>query len=155
ALTLPPLRDRREDIHALWEHFVSLHCENKEKLPQIDRGALRLLLNYDWPGNIRELENEVKRCLALCGSTISSELLSDSIRSQHTNPFSTDEISQLGIKEIVRISADKLEREIILSTLQESGWKKSECARILQISRPTLDAKIAHLQIEIPRRIRT
>ncbi|MDP7036145.1 MAG: sigma 54-interacting transcriptional regulator, partial [Planctomycetota bacterium] len=47
ALTLPPLRDRREDIHALWEHFVSLHCENKEKLPQIDRGALRLLLNYD------------------------------------------------------------------------------------------------------------
>src|SRR4029077_7284412 len=81
-ITLPPLRERREDIQLLAEHFVAKYTEQMEKeITGISHEAMELLINHDWPGNIRELENVVERAVALEPSpTILPDSLPPAIR---------------------------------------------------------------------------
>src|ERR1700752_5096187 len=83
-LTLPPLRERREDIPSLLAHFLARYCkENAKTLRQFTQGALKLLMDYDWPGNVRELENVVERAVVLSTQErVDVDLLPENIRSK-------------------------------------------------------------------------
>ena len=141
TVNLPPLRERREDIPLLIDFFldrIAKRAGGPKKA--LDRDTFHLLYQYDWPGNIRELENEIERLTALSGEKIESHLLSPNIQSKGQGRSVSVEGTSL--KEIVARTVEDVEHQVIRSTLMDAGWKKSRAAEILGISRPTLDAKI-------------
>ena len=141
TITLPPLRDRREDIPVLIDYFLERIAQRtNEKKKTLDRDTFHLLYQYDWPGNIRELENEVERLAALGGEKIESHLLSANIQTKGQDR----QVSYSGksLKDIVARTVEDVEMHVIRSTLIDASWKKTRAAEILGISRPTLDAKI-------------
>jgi len=150
---LPPLRDRKEDIPALLEHLLEKICrENKTDQPEVDKETLRLLMNYNWPGNVRELENEIHRAVALSGQVITPDSLSEQIRRERGRRFDSTVLEGRTLKEIVKETTSEIEKDIIEMVLEACGWKKSETAKRLGVSRPTLDAKLDAYDIQIPSR---
>jgi transcriptional regulator with GAF, ATPase, and Fis domain len=141
TITLPALRERREDIPLLIDHFLEkVAARDGEKKKSIEGETFQLLYQYDWPGNIRELENEVERLTALGGDKIDAHLLSPNIQARGKDrPVS---YSGKALKDIVARTVEDVEKHVIHSTLLEAGWKKTRAAEILEISRPTLDTKI-------------
>ncbi|MHC4605537.1 MAG: sigma 54-interacting transcriptional regulator [Planctomycetota bacterium] len=142
-ITLPRLRDRKEDIPLLVEHFLEkIHKESEQPKKSVDEEAYRYLVSYSWPGNIRELENEIRRAVALSGDTIHTEHFKEEIRTG--NLFEDGVFHPLGtpLKVIVKEAVEEVEKKVILEVLRECGWRKSEAARMLGVSRPTLDSRI-------------
>ena len=143
-ITLPPLRDRKEDIPILVEHLLEkLAREQGQPARKVDDVAWWYLRNYPWPGNVRELENEIRRAVALSDDVIGVDALKEEVRSQDLFKPVLKIPAQGSLKDVVREAIEEVERKIIARTLEETGWKKTEAARRLEISRPTLDAKIA------------
>ena len=151
-IVLPPLRERREDVPLLAEHFLKQQAKQSGQGPRdLSDEALDLFLRYDWPGNIRELENEIMRASALSKDEIRPEHLSPQlVEGARTplgeNPKSTQIRSFLlsgkTLKELVAEEVDQIETAAISEVLRRTKYKKSKAAQILGISRPTLDAKI-------------
>ncbi len=142
-LTLPPLRDRKEDIPLLVEYFLEkVARDTGQPKRRMDEPAFWYLQNYSWPGNIRELDNEIRRAVALSDGLIMVDNLKDEIKA--TDLFKPAvRIPAAGqLKDIVREATEEVERKVIARALEESGWKKTDAAAKLGISRPTLDAKI-------------
>jgi transcriptional regulator with GAF, ATPase, and Fis domain len=151
TIRLPPLRDRREDIALLVEHFLQkLAARESRPKKDLDPLALSYLQNYDWPGNVRELENEIYRAWALSDQTITFESLKEEIKNQRLFKPTPILAAASSLKEIVDSVVRDVERKVILEALSKSGWKKSETARLLGISRPTLDSKMAEYGLEKP-----
>ena len=142
-VALPPLKERKEDIPELIEHFLAYSQHTKIKKHLSDE-ALKKMLNFDWPGNIRQLENELERLIVLSGDAteISQELLSPDI-SVVENGFSSE-----GRTGKLREAVQGLERKIIEETLARTSGNKSEAARELGISRSNLIAKVQEYKIE-------
>jgi transcriptional regulator with GAF, ATPase, and Fis domain len=141
TVTLPPLRERREDIPILIDFFLDrIAKRGSDKKKTLDRETFHLLYQYDWPGNIRELENEVERLSALSGERIEANLLSANILSRGKK--STPALEGKTLKEIVARTVEDVEMQVIQVTLIDNNWKKAKTAEILGISRPTLDSKI-------------
>lgn len=141
-LHLPPLRERREDIPLLVNSFLDTYCLALKK-PRISFSdkALQLLINYDWPGNIRELRNEVERCVALASSTIIDlDDLSENIRKSIARE--TMDGSSPTISSSMPSNLDSIEREAIMRAIDYARGNKSEAARILGISREGLRRKL-------------
>jgi Nif-specific regulatory protein len=151
TIRLPSLRERREDIPMLVEHFVT-KLAAKENAPKktVDPLALSYLQNYDWPGNVRELENEMYRAWALSGDTITFDCLKEEIKNQKLFRPTPVLATSASLKDIVDQVVTDVERKVVLEALAKTGWKKSEAARILGVSRPTLDAKMAEYGLEKP-----
>ncbi|MFQ5637643.1 MAG: sigma 54-interacting transcriptional regulator [bacterium] len=145
-LRLPPLRERREDIPLLVNHFIK-KFENKldTKIKGFSTKAMNLLLEYDWPGNIRELENAVERAITLAGegAVIQPEDLSYKIKEAAPNIALPSDLSAATLREAV----DHLERKLITDALDKYRWNKSEVARKLGLSRLGLQKKIDRLEI--------
>ena len=141
-VTLPPLRDRKDDIPLLVEHFLAgIARDGGQPLRQVDEVAFWYLQNYGWPGNIRELENEIRRAVALSDGVITVDGLKEEIRQQRlVAPAAAPEGAAL--KDVVRLAVEEVERRVIGKALDDTGWKKAEASRLLGVSRPTLDAKI-------------
>ena len=132
TLQVPPLRERPEDIRLLAEHFLRGHGAINPRITGIAPAGLRLLEQYDYPGNVRELENIIERAMILeAGTELTPESLLIGCRSQ---PLGTDE------GEVVRI--DEAEREHILRVLQNCNGRKMEAARLLGINKTTLWRKM-------------
>ncbi|MCR4393457.1 MAG: sigma-54 dependent transcriptional regulator [Dehalococcoidales bacterium] len=131
TIELPPLRERREDIPVLAEHFLRRFCqENQKKITGFSAEANDFLLKYEWPGNIRELENAVERAVILArGNLIEVEDLS---------PQSSYAAQKAPVGKTMR----EVEKNHILNILIEAGGNCSEAARLLGISRMTLYNKI-------------
>jgi transcriptional regulator with GAF, ATPase, and Fis domain len=143
-LEVPPLRERREDIPVLIEFFlVKLHDEHLgggRPKPQVTRECLERLMAHDWPGNVRELQNEMTRMYALGGDVLGPELvahLSNSPRTQHS-----------GVRGLVGRKLDDIEAELIRATLERTGGKRGEAARMLGIPRRTFYNRLKALGIE-------
>ena len=148
-ITLPPLRERREDILLLAEHFVDKFSKKMGKeIAGLSEEGKALLLRYPFPGNIRELENMLERAIALIkGKIIQPEDLPDEVCGQ---PSSIQDVCKRirGSKPLA--SATKLfEKEYIQSVLEKTKGKKGQAADMLGISRKTLWEKIKELEIEI------
>ena len=135
TLFIPPLRERKEDIPLLVEHFVkSLSGGNGGALPSVGTETLEALQKYSWPENVRELQSELQRAAAYGKQELDLRDFSPSV--QHAaRPL---QASMTNIREAV----GRLETEIISRTLGETKWNKSQAARILGLSRLGLQKKI-------------
>jgi len=141
AISLPPLRERRGDIPLLVAHCLKKFAPSGTKPKQITPRSLNALETYDWPGNIRELENETKRLIAVAGEVIHEEDLSDSVRS---GPRGLDSAAA-GKPDEVR-DLDRLVRQVeieeIRKALMITDGNKTQAAEMLGISRFTLQRKM-------------
>jgi len=152
TVELPPLRDRAEDVPLLVARFLGEIAETaKTPLKTITDEAMSLLERYPWPGNVRELRNEVHKAHALSDKVILPMILSDPVRKAVSEPAPVPMLGKKTLKEMVREVADDLERRAILEALRRTRGRKAQAARILGISRPTLDAKLEQLGVDVPR----
>jgi DNA-binding NtrC family response regulator len=152
SLRLPPLRERREDIPALLDHFLGKYArENGRTELRFAPDAMKLLMDYDWPGNVRELENAVERAVVLSsGPLLDASLLPEQISSNgaHSSGMGFHELAGRSLFEM----AENYERHLILEMLSQSNWSQTEAAERLRIPLSTLNQKIKRLQIDPKRR---
>jgi DNA-binding NtrC family response regulator len=168
-LSLPPLRERREDIPMLLAHFLELFCtENSKPLRMFLPSAMKLLMDYDWPGNVRELENVVERAVVLSTQErMDVDLLPESLRSKEIVRGVRLQLSEflppLPGEAGSRTAADnpspslfqiidEVERRIIVDMLERTGWNQTEAAERFLIPLSTLNQKIKRLGIDVRRR---
>ncbi len=150
SIDMPPLRDRKDDIPALAEFFVRrFSAELKRKMDGIRPDALKLLLRYNWPGNIRELENSIERAVLL---TESSLITLDDLRLGETITPGVDSDGP----SIVRIPPagiplEEIERRALVEALKMSNWVQKDAAELLSISPRVINYKIKMLKIEFPK----
>ncbi len=155
-IRLPSLRERASDIPPLVLHFIRKFNERlKKEIVGIEAAALARLLVYPWPGNIRELENVVERAVLFCDglelreSDLPGELREAAALSVSTTPLppAANEPSALvdGLKEQVKAAMSRLERELIVRALEQTGGNVTHAARLLKISRKGLQLKMKEL----------
>jgi DNA-binding NtrC family response regulator len=148
-ISLPPLRERREDIPLLARHFVEKSCKsNNLPLRTLSQEALRVLMAHPWPGNIRQLENAIEHAVAMTGADRdigAAALPADIIGGSASLLLPTVAIPDEGINFTAVVS--QLERELIARCLEKTGGNKRQAARLLQLSRTTLIDKLHRLNI--------
>jgi DNA-binding NtrC family response regulator len=148
CLRLPPLRQRKADIPALLEHFLAKYSVLLGRAkPEIGRSVLGRLVDYSWPGNIRELEYTVQKIIAL-GDAASAlaDLGADGRESRE--PASP---APLSLKETAREASRQAERELILKVLARTRWNRKRAAQELQISYKALLYKLKQMGMESAR----
>jgi transcriptional regulator with GAF, ATPase, and Fis domain len=151
-VVIPPLRERREDIPLLVHRFVEeFAASNKGQVLDISEDAIATLTAYHWPGNVRELKNEVQRAAALSDKVIVPLILSAGVRGGAEEPIAVAGLGEKPLKDIVRDVTEDLERKVIAAALRQSRGRKAHAARLLGVSRPTLDAKIDAYKLEVKR----
>jgi DNA-binding NtrC family response regulator len=150
TVELPPLRQRREDIPLLVEHFVQRYCRENEKAPRtVSAEALRPLMDYDWPGNVRELENVIERAVVLSsGSTIGVDLLPDGITGRSAAARLLEHRPEASLFDIM----EDCERRVICEMLEKCNWNQTEAAEKFHIPLSTLNQKIKRLGIDARKR---
>jgi DNA-binding NtrC family response regulator len=146
CLRLPPLRDRREDIPILVEFFLTKHsAQFARPRPTLSARSMRMLLDHSWPGNIRELENVVKKIVALGDEQLAvSELAVAPVE----RPVETREPRAYSLKQAARAASRGAEKELILKALEQTRWNRKRAAQQLQISYKSLLYKLK--QIGVP-----
>ena len=134
SLTIPPLRDRREDIPLLVDHFLGKIARRagRPQPPPVSAGAMKALMNHGWPGNVRELENALEHALVLGRE--------GAILPSHLPPELHGGQRRRSLKEVPLHSAS--EKELIAAVLRQTGWNRTRAARRLGIDRSTLWRKI-------------
>ncbi|MEW6208058.1 MAG: sigma-54 dependent transcriptional regulator [Acidobacteriota bacterium] len=142
-IALPSLRDRREDIPVLIDHFLDrFNRQLGLAVQSISADARRLLAVYDWPGNVRELENALCSAMIMCeGGVVRINDLPSRIRGEAEGHSSRD-LTRLSLSEATREATEKLERMMILSRLSEMNGNRTATAESLGISRKTLFNKM-------------
>ncbi|MBI4620125.1 MAG: sigma-54-dependent Fis family transcriptional regulator [Desulfobacterales bacterium] len=142
-ITIPPLRERNEDIPLLAEHFLSIYNErNKGSIRGFEPRVIDALIRYTWHGNVRELENIVERMVIMCrGDIISMNDLPSAIGGYQQE----EEQSEI----IMGTTLRDTEREVIRRTLRQTGGNRTRAAIILGITRKTLQNKIKEYRIDI------
>ena len=167
TVQLPPLRNRREDIAPLVDHFLGKYNdENGRDLRRLSRETLSTFLRYPWPGNVRELENAIERAVVLStGEDFSNDLLPLQIRlfaqqvrgdaSDESIESMADKLARDGVRqyatregEIYDLLINEVERQIIRQALARTGGVKTRAADLLGINRNTLNKKVKDLHIE-------
>ncbi len=152
TIDLPPLRQRKEDIPLLAEFFLQRYAqENDRPARRITPEALRALLTYSWPGNVREVENVIERAVVLSsGPEIGTELLPDHIAGRGTAFPRLEHRGDASLFDIV----EDYERHIILDMLDKCNWNQTEAAERFRVPLSTLNQKIKRLSIEIKKKTR-
>ncbi len=157
-LRLPPLRERKEDIPALMEFFSQKYTSLFERPePKVSDRTMSLLLRHSWPGNIRELENIVRKIVALGDEHLATHDLTVESRMRKSNPVPepprTPATGQTqppfgSLKEAARAASRVAERAMILSQLERTHWNRKRAARELQISYKALLYKLKQLGLD-------
>jgi two-component system response regulator AtoC len=148
TIDLPPLRDRAVDLPMLIDYFLSLHAKAFHRVPKpLSRELMRLMQRYEWPGNIRQLENMI-RSYILIGSeeALAAELVPSLPVTPARLSTEIDLASPISLKEITRAATQDLERQIILKVLEANGWSRRKTAKWLNISYRSLLYKLQDSQ---------
>jgi len=133
----PPLREKIEDIPLLVSHFIELFCrENGKRKKEISEGAMQLLMNYHWPGNIRELKNILERLIIMIPDDIITP--SDVRDAIPVNDIPIEETDGGSLRK----KLDAYEKQIVLKELHANNGNIAQTARILQIDRANLHRKL-------------
>ncbi len=139
-IELPPLRERREDIPLLVQHFMNrFGKEPKKNISSVSEDCLKILINYSWPGNVRELENIIQRAMTLCQREVilSEDLPASLLQEADAN------LVEKGLRQSYTL--DQLEKEYIRKVLIEVGGNKSRAAERLGLDRKTLYRKLGEM----------
>jgi transcriptional regulator with GAF, ATPase, and Fis domain len=158
-ISLPPLRDRVEDIHLLVFHFLEDYKKKSGRfITGISKEAMRALVNYDWPGNVRELENAIERAVIIAsGRQIELEDLPEAISRRASEALAyarqerataASEGRAIGIEVELPAAMDEIEKQVIEATLDYTEGDKSRAARLLNIGRKTLYRKLDQYEAE-------
>lgn len=155
-LALPPLRDRKEDVPLLIEHFFHKYTQENAKFVgrlKFDAEAMQILMDHGWPGNVRELENVVERAVVLAtADTVGADVLPEHLLHPSGMAIRRDEHGELAPDaSLFEIVAD-FERRRILDQLEKSGGSQTEAAQALRIPLSTLNQKIKRLNIDVKRK---
>ncbi len=143
-VALPPLRERRDDIPLLVEHFLRTFAEENKRPPRrIARAALHKLVGYRWPGNVRELENEIVRAASLGGDIIAVEDLSPQVAAGEPEA-ALESPDDLTLKRRV----ERLERTLLREALHRASGNQTQAARLLGLSRFGLQKKLRRYAID-------
>jgi DNA-binding NtrC family response regulator len=139
-INLPPLRERKDDIPLLVEHFLRRYSsESQGKLKYVPLETLDLLMRYSWPGNVRELENVIERVVVMGkGDAILAQDLPSKIQKISCLSCLTLPSGRISLKERI----GKLEKELILNALKETGWIQTKAAKLLGTSRRIIRYKM-------------
>lgn len=137
AIDIPPLRERRGDIPLLVTDFIAKHAKRvSKKVENISPRALTVLMNHNWPGNIRELENVIERAVILTkGSVINAEDLPESLLAKEAEAVNGDSYT---LKDALKSP----EKDLIVRALESVDWNRNEAAKSLGINRTTLYKKM-------------
>jgi len=152
-ISLPPLRDRVEDINLLVFHFLEEYKNKSGRfISGISKESMRALVNYDWPGNVRELENAIERAVIIAsGRQIELEDLPEAIgrrahesyaHARQERASAAGEGRAIGIEIELPSAMDEIEKQVIQATLDYTQGDKSQAARLLSIGRKTLYRKL-------------
>lgn len=141
SLNVPPLRDRKEDVAVLAQHFLEkFRVENQKPISRVSPEAVRFLEDYRWPGNVRELENTISRATLLeTSGEITPESLPEKIRNRSPKSAESDEDMQ---------TLEEAGKRYILRILEKTGGNKAKAAEILGINRTSLWRMINRLDIK-------
>ena len=160
-LALPALRDRKEDIPALVQHFFDKYCRENEKYLDEHRrsrlyfepDAMQILMDHAWPGNVRELENVVERAVVLAAQpAVSAAVLPEHLMEARGLRIRRDESGHLAADaSLFEVVAD-FERRTIMEQLEKSNWSQTAAAETLRIPLSTLNQKIKRLNIDVKTR---
>jgi len=160
-IVLPPLRERKEDIPPLVDHFFSYYCrENAKFLDSSGRSilrfqpdALQVLMEHNWPGNVRELENVVERAVVLAAEPlVPLEVLPDALLQANGVRLNRGEGAPLPVDASLFEIVNDYERKIIIERLEQCGWSQTEAAEALHVPLSTLNQKIKRLDIKIKKK---
>ncbi|MBI3405284.1 MAG: sigma-54-dependent Fis family transcriptional regulator [Acidobacteria bacterium] len=157
TIHVPPLRERAKEIPLLFRHFLSKYSEKYKKNPQAPSDhLLEAAMTYPWPGNLRELENFVKRYVILEDDESSfRELLEMAATRQRTSPREdAAPPKEQGLKALVRGLKDEAEMEAIADALEKTNWSRKEAARMLGISYKALLYKMRQFKLDSGRAVR-
>ncbi len=153
TINLPPLRQRIADLPILIDHFIEHYAKVFHHTPELlSKSAVRLMQNYHWPGNIRQLENLI-RSYVLIGSeeALVAEMMPEPARGGITTDIDLSE--PVSLKNITKQATHDLERQIILKVLQANSWNRQKTAKWLQISYRSLLYKLSEVGMpEVPPR---
>lgn len=155
CLRLPPLRHRKEDIPALLDYFLTTYAAQFARpCPTLSLETQRRLLEYSWPGNIRELENTVKKIVAFgddgaaLADLLHAQLVSRPVHSAIDSAFAPPGEGNLSLKQAARAASRQAERELILKVLARTRWNRKRAAQELQISYKALLYKLKQIGLE-------
>jgi transcriptional regulator with GAF, ATPase, and Fis domain len=138
-ITVPPLKDRKEDIPDLVQHFVRGFADKIGKnISSISPGAFKVLMDYSWPGNVRELANVIERAVITCDGAVLRLV---------------DRFDQTAVSEVASPNStlEEMERAYIIRVLENTGWRiegEKGAARILGINPSTLRTRMTKLRIQ-------
>ena len=147
-IELPPLRERKEDIPLLVGHFLNVYrIENKKEVEDVTEDVLEILINYDWPGNIRELENLIERAVVLTKTKLITRenLPPFLVSTQEERGAFTPSSLELNLKEHLQ----SFQKNAIISALKESKGIQKKAASILGVKPTTLNEMIKRLKIDV------
>jgi DNA-binding NtrC family response regulator len=151
TIDLPPLRERRDDIRPLAKYFADRTMGTQSGPIGFSKEALWMLDNYEWPGNIRELENAIVRATALCDQVVRPEDLPERIRRSFKTPIKETNGGRAAVPngdDEILLPLIEVERRHILRVLTSTGGNKQAAARILAIDRTTLQRKLERYELE-------
>jgi Nif-specific regulatory protein len=151
SIDMPPLRERKDDIPALAGFFLKRFAgELKKRLDGLAPDALKLLMRYNWPGNIRELENAIERAVLLTEGPLVN---SGDLRLGELSTGSTTSVDGSPVVKIppTGIALEEIERQALVEALKMSNWVQKDAAELLAISPRVMNYKIKTLAIEYPR----
>ena len=158
TISIPPLRQRREDVSYLAKRFMDItNIELSKSVQGFSRTAIETLLAYDWPGNVRQLRSVIRRAVLMAGDLITEQHLdlgknggppvADGLAADSSTPGGNWD--GLPLREVLRRHTVHIERKLITQTLRRTGGNKSKAARLLQVDYKTLHSKVKGYGIQI------
>jgi len=147
-IPLSPLRERKDDIPLLVEHFLRQYkSESKGRIKYVPPETMDLLANYNWPGNVRELENIIERAIVMGKE---NTILPEDLPLEISKASDTSRLDLTTGKTFLKQRIANLERELIIEALEKTGWIQTEAARLLDISRRAIRYKMQKYGIKKP-----
>jgi two-component system response regulator AtoC len=151
-IRIPPLRERREEISLLASAFLSRFNEQYGRAKQLSSETMARLTEHSWSGNVRELENVIRRMVVLTDGEQAFEALVARQRNGHASTHAAASIASEGLREIARRGAREAERKALVEVLDRVQWNRAEASRILKVSYKTLLNKISECKLSPPSR---
>jgi two-component system response regulator AtoC len=153
---IPPLRERREDIPVLCNYFLCRYRDRyKSAVEEISPALMDAFLRYDWPGNVRQLENAVKRYLILPDMNMNVSELKEQTQPSAAPVTVKPKEDNMSLKDVGTRAAEQAEKELVLRVLEETSWNRKQAARRLNICYKALLNKLKRWQIDNRRSVQS